>query len=84
MVLLKHQYMSEIHEENKNSEINLLRVRSMMKTLKGNANEELSKIKCEIYGARRNKENNLRRNSHNFPDFIKHKELLNINNHIEL
>jgi hypothetical protein len=47
--------MSEIHEENKNSEINLLRVRSMMKSLKGPSNEELSSIKCEIFGARRNK-----------------------------
>ena len=35
--------------------------------------EELTERKCEIYGARRNKENNLRRVSHDFPDFIKHR-----------
>jgi hypothetical protein len=78
MVLLKHQYMSEIHEENKNSEIHLLKVRTLMRSLKGPANEELDNVKCEIYGSRRNKEHNLRRNSHKFPDFVKHRELLDI------
>jgi hypothetical protein len=76
LVKNKHQYMSEISEENKNSEINLLKVRSLYKSLKGRGNDEIESIKAEIYGARRNKEQNLRRISHDFPEFIQHRHLL--------
>ena len=31
----------------------------------------MSDAKCEVYGARSNKQKNLRRNSHNFPDFVR-------------
>jgi hypothetical protein len=76
MVVMKHEYMSKVSEESKSNEINLLKVRNLYKSLKNNSNEEIETIKCEIYGARKNKENNLRRVSHDFPDFIKHRHLL--------
>ena len=55
MVLLKHDYMNKIHEENKSSEINMLKVKQMMNSLNKPVNQDLSNVKCEIYGARRNK-----------------------------
>lgn len=54
----------------------MLRVRAMAHSLNKSVNKEIQDFKCEIFGTRRNKENNLRRMSHNFPDFIQHKHLL--------
>ncbi len=76
IVQLKQEYLGQIHEENQNSEINLLRVRTLAQSLKKQVNEELSEARCEVYGARINKQANLRRNSHNFPAFVKHPHLL--------
>ena len=77
MVELKQDYMSRINQENQESEINLLRVRTLAQSLKKKGTEsEFSDARCEVYGTRHNKQNNLRKNSHNFPDFIKSKQLI--------
>ncbi len=80
VVMMKQQYMSAIHQENHDSEINMLKVKHLVGSLKKGkpepTKEAITERKCEIYGARRNKENNLRRTSHDFPDFVKHRELL--------
>jgi hypothetical protein len=68
--------MTKVSEESKSNEINLLKVKNLYNSLKGNSNEEIGRLKCEIYGARKNKESNLRRVSHDFPDFIQHRHLL--------
>ena len=54
-----------------------MRVRTLAQSLKKGVEGEHSDARCEIYGVRKNKQNNLRRNSHDFPDFIKSKQLLN-------
>lgn len=76
IVELKHEYLSQIHQENQSSEINLLRVRTLAQSLNKQVNEDLESIKCEVMGARINKQANLKRNSHNFPSFIRHPHLL--------
>ena len=76
MIELKQDYLAKINQENQTSQINLLRVRTLAQSLKKGVGDEHSDARCEVYGVRKNKQNNLRRNSHDFPDFVKSKQLL--------
>lgn len=43
---LKQDYLTQIHQENQNSEINLLRVRSLAQSLNKKTSDELSDTRC--------------------------------------
>jgi hypothetical protein len=47
-VQLKQDYLIQIHRENQNSEINLLRVRTLAQSLRKDSHNELADVRCEI------------------------------------